>query len=218
MEDKLMSEEELIQAKKARINELKNAIESIKSLGFQPPHDMVFELEQLENLVLVNYELIPTLTGLLENEFSKFKSEVNLLLRYSPEEGLDISFFSDRISNSRKSRTKRGEISIVFKNGEVISNAHGSDTLTDFIRQVGTNEVKKLNMKTGPSGGRDVIITTEELNGLSESVRYNCRYKSVGNDLHVHTCLTTERKCEIIKNIIEKLGIDAKVIINNENN
>lgn len=98
MKDNLIPKEELINAKKARINELKNAINGIKSLGFQPPRDMTVELSELEKTVLVNYELIPTLETILEKEFSKFTSEINLSLNYSPDSGVSI-LFNDYITS-----------------------------------------------------------------------------------------------------------------------
>lgn len=213
MEDNLLSEEELIQAKKARINELKNAIEGIRSLGFQPPHDMVFELEQLESLVLVNYELIPTLTGLLENEFGKFKSEVNLLLRYSPEEGLDISFYNEKRSNPKATRTQKGKIKIELSNGDVIKCMFGGDTLAKFIEFVGAKNVHKLNMRTGSIDGKRLIITKEQFEDIGDEEKKICRYKQVGYGYYVHTCLTTERKVDIINSIIEELGVEANVVV-----
>lgn len=210
MEDNLLSEEELINAKKARINELKNAIDGIKSLGFQPPRDMTFELEELENSVLINYELIPILKGLLENEFSKFTSEINLLLNYSPDSGLNISFYNNK---NHTSRPKRLKIKVVFSNGEIIKYQFGGDTMVEFIREVGVDKVEKLNIRTGKIDGDRLIITEEIFRDISELERRLCAYKSAGNGYYVHTCLTTNRKVEIIKTIIDRLGVDANVVV-----
>lgn len=209
MEDNLLSEE-LINAKKNRINELRNAINDIKSLGFQPPRDMTFELEELENSVLINYELIPTLKGLLENEFSKFTSEINLLLNYSPNSGLNISFYNDK---KYASRSKRLKIKVVFSNGETIKYQFGGDTMVEFIREIGVDKVEKLNIRTGKIDGNRLIIKEEIFRDISEVERKLCAYKSAGKGYYVHTSLTTNRKVEIIKTIIDKFGIDANVFV-----
>lgn len=177
-EDNLISEEELINAKKARIIELKNAIESVKSLGFQAPHDMIFELEHLENSVLVNYELIPTLTELLEQEFSKFNSDINLLLRYSPKSGLDISFYSDKKKGSHINKSKCGKIKIEFQNGDIIKCMFGGETLAKFIETVGAEKVYLLKMKTGVMDGKRLIVTKEQYDDMDDDDRKPCAYKS----------------------------------------
>jgi hypothetical protein len=207
MEDNLISEE-LINDKKARINELRDSINNIRSLGFQPPHDMTFELAELENSVLINSELIPTLIGVLEQEFSKFTSEINLLLNYSPDSGLNISLCNDRKQNNRSKRLK---IKVVYSNGGTIKCQFGGDTIVEFIREVGVERVEKLNIRTGKVDGNRLIIKEEIFRDIDESVRKSCAYKSAGKGYYVHTSLTTSRKVEIIKTIIEKLGIDADV-------
>ena len=194
MEDNLISEE-LINDKKARINELRDSINNIRSLGFQPPHDMTFELAELENSVLINSELIPTLIGVLEQEFSKFTSEINLLLNYSPDSGLNISLCNDR---KQKIRSKRLKIKVVYSNGGTIKCQFGGDTIVE-------------NIRTGKVDGNRLIIKEEIFRDIDESVRKSCAYKSAGKGYYVHTSLTTSRKVEIIKTIIEKLGIDADV-------
>ena len=211
MKDNLIPKEELINAKKARINELKNAINGIKSLGFQPPRDMTVELSELEKTVLVNYELIPTLETILEKEFSKFTSEINLSLNYSHDSGVSILF--NDYNSKHTNRPKRLKIKVVFSNGETIKYQFGGDTIVEFIREVGVEKVEKLNIRTGKIDGDRLIITEETFRNTSELERRLCAYKSAGNGYYVHTCLTTNRKVEIIKTIIDRLGVDANVVV-----
>lgn len=179
MKDNLIPKEELINAKKARINELKNAINGIKSLGFQPPRDMTVELSELEKTVLVNYELIPTLETILEKEFSKFTSEINLSLNYSPDSGVSILF--NDYNSKHTNRPKRLKIKVVFSNGETIKYQFGGDTIVEFIREVGVEKVEKLNIRTGKIDGDRLIITEETFRNTSELERRLCAYKSAGN-------------------------------------
>lgn len=198
---------------KQRFEELKIAINNICELGFEPPQNMVDELSRLENEIIINGELIPTLTSLLDKEFEKFTRDVNLLLKYSPDDGLKISVVHIRSDEENSLRKSYGKISVILHNGRTINGANGSEVLREFVMFAGAENVKSMNLFSNTSNETNIILTKEEYSQLTQAKKIHGNYKSVGSGLFLFTCLSTERKADIICKISENLNLSAKIFV-----
>jgi len=202
-----------------KIKQLYDSIQNLKELG----HFIdVAETKRIEE-ELINEELIPALSKMIEPIISQVQRELVLLIQYNPDKPLQVVLTQqeyqvpheesepvfesnhfeqgDDLEFKNIIKSKRSNLNVKFPNGKVISNKNTSKTLCEVIDIIGPEKVAKLGIKN-----RFELVSKHKFEG-----RYGKQHKIAGDWLVFTHSSNKEKKAQIEK-ISEQLDLGLQVI------
>ena len=178
-----------------------------------------FELDgfgKLKSLDDVIIEAIkPKIIGV---DYPDYESITRQIKKYYPEKATEKMTPSDWIklfegtswknrvkknSANRSSKKKTFKLRIIFPNGRIIDHNNVSTTYCEFIKEVGTEKVNKLNICHA-----GVNIVSQELHP-----KYSDYQREIGGGWYVMTNSSTINKYQDVINIINNFDLDVKALL-----
>ena len=211
----------------SRLKDLYKAMETFEREGLPVNEELKNKANELEEELIKN-EILPIITDNIRPALEEVQRELVLVVDYIPGKPISVhlsrkrkladiitdakeitadpivehtSYGKYKIVTTKKSAAKK--IKITFANGKVIKEHFVADTLFEFVKYVGIERVRNLN----------IIVSRIPLISSTLDEKYASQQKPFGNGYYLMTNTSTLTKIKEINYIANKLGIELIVEI-----
>lgn len=206
----------------SRLSDLYKAMETLRKEGVST-EDLEQKVGKLE-VEIIQKEILPVVRDNIAPALKQVQRELVLVVDYLPGQPISVhlsrkrnitEFISDaveilpdpavehKVGKEHEKQTKRAQkkgLCITYPSGEVLQMSKASDTLTEFIRRVGYQKVRALEIK----------VDRINLVSNSKDSKYSAEQHEVAKGWYVNTHSNNETKLRQINKISKALGIDVK--------
>lgn len=210
----------------SRLSELYKAMDTLRKEGVSTD-DLELKVGRLE-VEIIQKEILPVVTQTIEPALKQVKRELVLVVDYIPDQPISVHLsrkrnITDVIADAveilpdpavehktnkgfdkKITRSPKKGLSVIYSDGEVLQLNKASDTLAEFIRRVGYQKVRDLNIK----------VDRINLVSNTKDSKYGAEQKEIAKGWYVNTHSNNDRKKAIIEKIskVYKLGVKAILI------
>jgi hypothetical protein len=202
-----------------KLEQLYNAINTLKELGLKLPDDLIEQANQVETEI-IEREVIPTLSEAIDPVISQIRRELILVVEYTPDEPLLVkitrkrSFKQDEDAFTTANETikqssfviaphnksKKTNLVVTFPDGTKISNQFAYQTFCQTIEKIGEAKVASLGLK---QYGTELV---------SQARDDYYQQQKTKNGFYIATHSSTRYKRDILEDISKRLALNLQII------
>ena len=190
-----------------QLEKLYQAVKMFEELGLPISLEQKIELAKLEN-EYIEKQIIPLLEETLQSKVGQMHNSFNLLVTYTPADGLTIKTIERKIvkqptlfesEKDTSYKSKQGYLRVTFPDGRVVQESIVNKTLIEVVEYAGPNRVQDLNILCGG----DNLIRDE----IAQDEKRPISLKRLSTGQVIQTNSPTKIKMEQIKYINKKLNL-----------